>query len=58
MTISRPDNEIKVIEVYCGELCKTDKHTPSELNLISPLFLTHSSPDANAQILFASTEHL
>lgn len=35
MTTSHPDSEIKVIEVYCGELCKTDKHTPTELNLIN-----------------------
>lgn len=35
MMISYPDDKLKIIEVYCGELCKTDECSSSELNLIN-----------------------
>ena len=35
MTTSHPDNEIKVIQVFCGELCKTDECSAGELNLLN-----------------------
>lgn len=35
MTTNHPDNELKVIQVYYGELCKTDECSASELNLIN-----------------------
>lgn len=35
MITGHPDNELKLIQVYCGELCKTDECSASELNLIN-----------------------